>query len=57
MTIHVKFLQGILARFNGYKEKRIEMLTSTIEEASQVEYLHSARTDIVEIMRVRWLNG
>ncbi|CAH3104512.1 unnamed protein product [Pocillopora meandrina] len=45
------YSQGILARFNGYKEKRIEMLTSTIEEASQVEYLHSARTDIVEIMR------
>ena len=57
MTIHVQFSQGILARFNGYKEKRIEMLTSTIEEASQVEYLHSARTDIVEIMRVRWLNS
>jgi len=43
--------QGILGMFNEGRNAEIQDLTEQIEEVKKVEYMLSARKDIVEIMR------
>lgn len=45
--------QGILDMFNEGRNTEIGELEKQIEEVKKVEYMLTARKDIVEVMRVR----
>lgn len=45
--------QGILDMFNEGRNAEIGELEKQIEEVKKVEYMLTARKDIVEVMRVR----
>lgn len=42
--------------FNEGRNSQIDALTKSIEEEKKIEYMLTARKDVVEIMRVRSLN-
>ena len=45
--------QEILDLYNEGRNSQIEVLTKAIEEEKKIEYMLTARKDIVEVMRVR----
>lgn len=45
------YSQGILDKFNEFKEARMQFYIDNIKEAKEFEHFISARTDIVEILR------
>ena len=45
--------QEILDLYNEGRNSQVEVLTKAIEEEKKIEYMLTARKDIVEVMRVR----
>lgn len=53
LTPVYSFQQEILDMFNAGRNAEIQALTNQIEELKKVEYMLTARKDVIEINRVR----
>lgn len=55
LNAHLRTLlkQEILDLYNEGRNSQVEVLRKAIEEEKKIEYMLTARKDIVEVMRVR----